>query len=196
MKTNKEVRILPIEVRTSDNEESRTIEGYAVRFNEWSRDLGGFTEIINSGAITQELLDNSDVIMNRDHSDDKMLARWNKGKGTLGLELREDGLYFRFDAPTTELGNQALYDVRNGNLFECSFAFSIGNEDKSERWYRDADNTLKREINNISGLYDCSLVTHAAYPTTSCSARADEVLLKEEEVTKAMDALEKEIETL
>ena len=196
MKTNKEVRILPIEVRASENEESRTIEGYAVRFNEWSKDLGGFTEIINSGAITQELLDNSDVVMNRDHNDEKMLARWNKGKGTLGLELREDGLYFRFEAPTTELGNQALYDVRNGNLFECSFAFSIGNEDKSERWYRDADNTLKREINHISGLYDCSLVTHAAYPTTSCSARADEVLLKEEEVTKAMDALDKEIETL
>lgn len=193
---NKEVRVLPIEVRTSDNEESRTIEGYAVRFNEWSRDLGGFTEMIMRGAITQELIDNSDIVMNRNHDDEKMLARWNKGEGTLNLELRDDGLYFRFDAPTTELGNQALYDVRNGNLFECSFAFSMDDDEKSERWYRDADNQLKREINHISGLYDCSLVTRAAYPTTSCSARAEEVLLKEEEVTKVMDTLDNEIDTL
>lgn len=193
---NKEVRVLPIEVRTSDNEESRTIEGYAVRFNEWSRDLGGFTEMIMRGAITQELIDNSDIVMNRNHDDEKMLARWNKGEGTLNLELRDDGLYFRFDAPTTELGNQALYDVRNGNLFECSFAFSLDNDDTCERWYRDADNQLKREINHISGLYDCSLVTRAAYPTTSCSARAEEVLLKEEEVKKVMDTLDNEIEAL
>lgn len=193
---NKEIRLLPLEVRaSSEDSESRTIEGYAVRFNEWSRDLGGFTEIIRSGAITEELLNASDIVMNRNHDDEKMLARWNKGKGTLGLELREDGLYFKFEAPTTELGNQALYDVRNGNLFECSFAFSLADEN-SDRWYRDTDNSLKREITNIGGLYDCSLVTHAAYGTTSCTARAEEVLLKEEEVNKAMDAIDNEINEL
>lgn len=190
---NKEIRTLPVELRASGDEESRTIEGVAVVFDSWSRDLGGFTEMIKRGAITQELLDNSDIVMNRDHDNQLMLARWNKGKGTLQLELKDDGLHFRFEAPTTELGNQALFDVRNGNLFECSFCFSIDNDDKSERWYRDNENNLKREINHISGLYDCSLVTHAAYEATSCSARAEEVLLKEEEVTKAMDVLDQEI---
>ena len=193
---NKEIRTLPVELRASGDEESRTIEGVAVVFDSWSRDLGGFTEMIKRGAITQELLDNSDIVMNRDHDNQLMLARWNKGKGTLQLELKDDGLHFRFEAPTTELGNQALYDVRNGNLFECSFCFSIDNDDKSERWYRDNENNLKREINHISGLYDCSLVTHAAYEATSCSARAEEVLLKEEEVTKVMDTLDNEIEAL
>lgn len=190
MMNNKEIRTLPIEIRASEDEQSRTIEGVAVVFDSWSRDLGGFTEMIKRGAITQELLDNSDIVMNLNHSDEKMLARWHNGKGTLGLELKDDGLHFRFEAPTTELGNQALFDVRNGNLYECSFSFSLDGED-AERWYRDENNQLKREINHIAGLYDCSLVVRAAYPATSCSARADEVLLKEEEVTKAMDALDK-----
>ena len=48
------------EVRS--NTESRTITGYAIVFESWSRDLGGFYEIIRKGAITQELINRSDVI--------------------------------------------------------------------------------------------------------------------------------------
>ena len=44
--------------------ESRTINGYAVVFDSWSRDLGGFQEIIKRGSITQDLINQSDVIMN------------------------------------------------------------------------------------------------------------------------------------
>ena len=192
----KEIRTLNnVELRADT--ESRLIDGYAIRFGEWSRDLGGFTEIIDKGAVSQELVLNSDIIMNVNHDDDKMVARWNKGKGTLNLELREDGLYFQFNAPTTELGNQLLYDVRNGNLYECSFAFTIDSNNKdSERWYRDIDNQLKREIHTISGLYDCSIVSRAAYPTTSCSARGEEVIIKAAEVDKAMEAIEEEFEKL
>lgn len=155
----------------SNDSESRLITGCAVVFESWSRDLGGFNEIIHKGAITQELIDNSDIIMNINHDDDKMVARYCRGNGTLSLELTDDGLHFSFDAPTTALGEELLYNVRNGNLFECSFAFTIPDTNGAERWYKDADNTIKREINQIDGLYDCSVVTHAAYSATSCSAR-------------------------
>lgn len=181
----------------SANNDSRIIEGIAVSFNNWSRDLGGFTEIIRSGAITQELIDNSDVVMCVNHDEDKMVARSRNGKGTLLLELREDGLHFMFEAPTTTLGDELLYNVRNGNLFECSFAFTIdGKDETSERWYRTDNNELKREIFKINGLYDCSIVTHAAYPSTSCSARAAEVKANIEEVDKALDSTLKEINEL
>lgn len=197
MNENKrEIRSLVTELRA--NEESRQIEGYAVRFEEWSRDLGGFKEIIHRTAITEELLRESDVVMCVNHDQDRMVARRKNGAGTLSLELREDGLFFSFAAPTTELGNQLLYDIRNGNLDECSFCFSIDYDDPtSERWTRDdADGMLRREIFTIAGLYDCSIVTHAAYPTTSCSARAEEVKATAEEVNKAMDAIDAEFEKL
>lgn len=189
----KEIRMSNLEIRAND-ENSRIIEGYAVRFNEWSRDLGGFTEIIRSGAITNELLQNSDVVMCVNHDQDKMVARSRNGEGTLQLDLREDGLYFMFDAPNTALGDELLFNVRSGNLFECSFAFSLDSKNANcERWYNENGN-LKREIFEISGLYDCSIVTHAAYPTTSVSSRFEEVKHTKEEVDKMCETIISELE--
>ena len=49
------------EIRLGDNattstSESRHIEGYAIVFNSLSNDLGGFREIIEPTAITDELI--------------------------------------------------------------------------------------------------------------------------------------------
>jgi HK97 family phage prohead protease len=168
--------------------ESRTISGYAVVFDSWSRDLGGFQEIIHRGSITQDLINQSDVIMNINHDDDKMVARSYKGDGTLRLELREDGLFFEFEAPTTQLGDELLFNVRNRNLFECSFAFALDTNDETcQRWYRE-DSAIKREINKIAHLVDCSIVTHAAYGATSCSTRS----LNTEDVTSQIQKFEEE----
>lgn len=155
---------------SSDNE-SRTITGRAIVFEKWSKDLGGFYEIIHRGAVTQELIDNSDIIMNINHDDEKMVARSRQGKGTLSLSLQDDGVYFSFEAPTTARGEELLYNVRSGNIFECSFAFTISDAMFSERWYIDDENITRREINLIDGLYDLSLVVHGAYGDTNCQAR-------------------------
>lgn len=190
----REFRSVKTELRAASK--GRRVEGYAVRFEEWSRDLGGFKEIIHAGAISQDLIDKSDVVMCINHDENKMLARHKEGKGTLELELKADGLYFSFDAPETELGNQLLHDVRSGNLDECSFAFSLDwDDDNADYWHRE-DDGLKREIFTIAGLYDCSIVTHAAYPTTSVSARGEQMVAKDEEVEAAMDAIDKEIDNL
>lgn len=148
--------------------ESRTITGRAIVFESWSKNLGGFYEIIHRGAITQELIDKSDIIMNINHDDEKMVARSRQGKGTLSVSLRDDGVYFSFEAPTTSRGDELLYNIRNGNIFECSFAFTIPDDIHSERWYVDSDNVYRREVNVIDGLYDMSLVIHGAYGDTNC----------------------------
>ena len=162
-----------IEIRAA--EDSRLIEGVAVVFDSWSRDLGGFTEIIRSSAISQELVDNSDVIANINHDDALMVARWNRGSGTLNLELKEDGLHFSFQAPETERGNQLLWDIRHKNISECSFAFSLPNNDSCQRWFRSENGELKREIFEIGALYDVSCVNLAAYPATSVDARSEKI---------------------
>jgi len=185
-----------VSLRAADDENSREISGYAVVFDSWSRDLGGFIEIIRKGAITDDLLQTSDVIMNINHDDNQMLARYRRGEGTLHLELREDGLYFSFDAPMTERGNEILWNVRNGNLNECSFAFILGEENKSQRWYRE-DGQLKREITNIGGLFDTSIVTNAAYAETSVTARekinVDKILRSLDEEEKAAKEAEEKV---
>lgn len=186
MKMNKIYR--NIEIRAV--EDSRLIEGVAVVFDSWSRDLGGFQEIIRSSAISQELVDSSDIIMNINHDDNQMVARWNRGNGTLRLELKEDGLHFSFEAPETERGNELLWNVRHGNLYECSFAFSLPANDTCQRWFREADG-LKREITEIGGLYDCSIVSVAAYPATSVDSREQ---IDVEAIKRSLDEADAEAE--
>lgn len=173
------------------NTESRTITGYAIVFESWSRDLGGFYEIIRKGAITQELINRSDVIMNVNHDNDKMVARSVNGEGTLKLTLDDTGLRFEFDAPPTPLGEELLFNIRSGNLFECSFAFSLSGSETCERWTKD-ENMLRREILEIGGIYDCSIVTVAAYGATSCHTRGLETeIINTQDILRNMDNKEK-----
>lgn len=173
--------------------ESRIITGRAIVFESWSKNLGGFYEIIHRGAITQELIDKSDIIMNINHDDEKMVARSRQGKGTLSVSLRDDGVYFSFEAPTTSRGDELLYNIRNGNIFECSFAFTIPDDIHSERWYVDSDNVYRREVNVIDGLYDMSLVIHGAYGDTNCQARCadNEVLNPGDKITEYRKKIDK-----
>lgn len=176
-----------------EEQDSRTISGVAVVFNKWSRDLGGFKERILPGAITEELVNTSDVIANTEHdSKNHMMARSKNGKGTLKLELKEDGLHFSFDAPLTDKGDELLYHVRNGNVDECSFAFSVPVDGSGEKWYKDQSGNLLKDINKISGLYDISIVAHAAYGDTYCYSERTldiEMVKKSEELNNKYDAL-------
>lgn len=172
-------------IERSQEDNSRRISGQAIIYNSLSRNLGGFVEIINEGAISEELLAGSDVIMNIDHDDSRMLARYRAGEGTLSLELRNDGLYFSFDAPETALGDEVLYNVRNGNLFECSFKALVAKEDVKRDRYEDGYIQI---INKISTLLDCSIVVHAAYPATDVYSR------DLEEAKAQFDEIKREIE--
>lgn len=172
---------------TTTDESSRTIKGVAIVFDSYSRDLGGFIEKIDRGALTDDLLAQSDVIMNIDHDNSRMLARYTHGEGTLRLSLEDDGLHFEFEAPQTALGDEVLYNVRNGNLFECSFACYLNRNDIEVT--RENDQTV-HIIKNIRALLDCSIVVHAAYPETDVNVRSlelqekaneEELKLKDEE---------------
>ena len=168
----------------ASEEKPRVIEGYAVRFNEESQNLG-FTEVIDRGAITQEVIDNSDIYCLSNHDPNKVLARSRYGEGSLQLELREDGLFYSFEAPETEIGRECLEHIKRGEMFTSSFAFVVSMEDGSEKWEK-MDGVVKRTIYKIDRLFDVSPVFEAAYLTTSCDARSAEMMkrLAEEEEPK------------
>lgn len=182
------------EIRTSEVlADNKTIYGKAISFETLSVDLGGFRETIKRGAITQELIDNSDIFARTNHDNDYILARSKNGKGSLSLELRNDGLYFSFELPNTEKGNELREHIKRGEITQCSFAFNAAKEKNAEVW-RNENGMIYRDIYKIGYLGDVAPVYNPAYEETYVSMRAKECVktLKEEEELKAMQEDETE----
>ena len=173
----KEIRLGDSATSTS---ESRHIEGYAIVFNSLSNDLGGFREIIEQGAITDELIKNSDILCLMNHDIKRgVLARSYQGRGSLKLEIDEHGLHYSFDAPNTDLGDEVLEGIRRGDISKCSFAFVCG----EDNWTKDENGEYIRHVKKIKNLYDVSLVYHPAYDETEVKADTrglDELKAQEE----------------
>ena len=170
-----------LEIRSLGNLElrqegdSRLIEGCAIVFNSVSEDLG-FREIIESTAISQELIDNSDIYLNFNHDDDKILGRSNCGKGSLNVELRNDGVYFSIEAPKNDLGDTVLEYLKRGDVDKCSFCFWVDPDDEEAETWTYEDGIAIRTIHKIAGLHDLSIVWNPAYSETTVSARSLEKL--------------------
>ena len=162
----KEIRNNNLEIITSI-EEGRQIEGYALVFNSFSNDLGGFVEIIDNQAL-DGVIETSDVLALLNHNEDKgVLARSNKGVGSLKLTIDERGLKYAFTAPLTALGDELIEGVKRGDITTSSFAFSV----EDEKWTKNEEGKYIRTIKKIGKLYDVSPVYFAAYSSTSVNAR-------------------------
>ena len=151
--------------------ETRTVEGYAVVFDSLSNDLGGFTEIINRNAL-DGVLEKSDVFCLLNHDNSRgVLARSNKGTGSLELSIDDKGLKYRFEAPKTALGDELLEGLRRGDISASSFAFTV----KSERTEVDKENKIyTRTITAFDKIYDVAVIDFPAYDGTSIQARSKE----------------------
>lgn len=164
------------EVRASTEEGSRKIVGYAVVFGVASQNLRewgtSFEEVIHPEAITEELLNRSDVKALMEHNRQRLLARSNKRVGTLSLSIDAKGLRYEFDAPNTSDGNDALELVRRGDIAGSSFAFSIKDETGYERTWDEERKMWRYEVKRIDALYDVTLTSDPAYTETSVEVRS------------------------
>lgn len=166
-----EVRCLVTDLRIEQRDAaavSRTITGYAAKFETWSEPImGWFREKIARGAFEECNL--SDVIMCFNHRDDAILARTTSG--TLQLEVDDIGLRFTFEAPNTSCGNDMVELVRRGDISKCSFRFGVA----QDAWvYADEQNGLEmdeRTIFKFSRVVDVALVVFPAYQDTEASVR-------------------------
>lgn len=147
-----------------DND-SRLVEGYALLFNHESKDLG-FIEIIEPTAITQELINKSDVWALLDHNENLKLARSNRGIGNLALTLDEKGLKYSFKALNNQLGNDLLEYLNSGMITESSFSFTVGKD--GQKWEK-VNGIYKRTLSKLNGLFDVSPVWNGAYSDTAVS---------------------------
>lgn len=184
-----------VEIRCELRSENggRHISGKAISFDTQSNDIG-FIEILHRGCITQELIDSSNIVFLYNHDYNQVIARANKGKGTLNIDLRDDGVYFDLEVPNTTMGNDLLENIRLGNITQCSFGFNYANEEgayKDEKigdvWYRN--------VYKIGELYDLSAVTYPAYDDTYVNARMQE-RSKMEDKLKETEEIQKEDEKM
>lgn len=171
----KEFRQLSIELRA--NPESRVIEGRAIPFNVFSPNREGFREMIMPEAV-EGVIEQSDILMLYNHSNnDGFLARSNKGKGSLNVDVREDGVWFSFEAKHDNLSNYVYERLLSGELDETSWAFTVA-EDK---WVKADDGVYERTITKFDRLYDFSVVDRSYYgiPNAVGCKRYAEVLEEE-----------------
>lgn len=173
----------------SENE-GRHISGKAISFDTQSNDIG-FIEILHRGCISHELIDSSNIVFLYNHDYNQVIARANKGKGTLNIDLRDDGVYFDLDVPNTTMGNDLLENIRLGNITQCSFRFRYANEEGA---YKDEkiDDVWYRNVYKIGELFDLSAVTYPAYDDTYVNARMQE-RSKMEDKLKETEEIQNEV---
>jgi HK97 family phage major capsid protein/HK97 family phage prohead protease len=156
----KEIRSLPL----NGGAEEGLIFGYAANYEAY--DMGAFNERIERSAFAE--VDSFDIHALLNHNYDYVLARRNKGKGTLELRSDDQGLYFEFTAPETSTGKEARTLVERGDLDQASWAFTVA----EERWENVKGEKPTRVITKVAEIYDISLTPRGANPSTAVAMRS------------------------
>jgi HK97 family phage prohead protease len=151
-----------VEVRAAGD--SRTIGGYAAKFNTLSRNLGGFVERIDPGFFAKSEGDGWPRVMARYNHDNNMLLGTSRS-GTLRLVTDGTGLDYSVDVPAARADVYEL--VQRGDVAESSFAFRTLDDD----WSMTEDGFPVRTL--LSGqLVDVAPVNDPAYLDTSTGLRS------------------------
>lgn len=167
----------------TDGAKSRTIEGYALKFGVRSRLLcdwwNNYYEVLEPGCVTREMLDKQDIKLTMFHDRQLVLARSNKGNGTLSYEVDKVGVKFWAEMPHTVDGDKALELVSRGDIAGCSFIYSTdeGDSENAVSYERldekgdDGEDILLRHVKRIDSVYDFTITTDPAYEQTDVSKR-------------------------
>lgn len=142
-----------------------SITGYAAKFHSETTIAGEFREMLAPGVFRRTLRENPDVLMLIGHDLNRVLGRTSAGT----LELNEDttGLWFSLTPDeTTPSGQEAIGNVRRGDVRGCSFGFRV----RAEEW-RDGGARLPLRVISDVDLYEVTLTAAPAYGDTSATMR-------------------------
>lgn len=184
---NKEVRHLQeaIEIRDLEEDDSMVIEGYALKFNTWSENLGGFIETIDKRALNDTSLEDVRALI--DHNSAMVIGR--SSNDSLNLTVDDTGLKFNLTLPNTTYARDLYENVRVGNVDNCSFGFSIA-KDGDEISFDEEKNIRKRTIRNIDQLVEVSIVSFPAYKDTDVSVAKRSIEAVQEHEQRNQDDLD------
>ncbi len=144
------------------------ISGYAVVYGSESRDMGGWKEVIQRGAMTESLKKGLDVRLLFQHDSKQVMAR--ESAGNLTLREDENGVFFDADLIDTQLNRDTLASIRAKNLDAMSFGMPMSSVTRSfKKVNGQSIGTVTR-----AEFVEISVVTWAAYVDTHVSERCAE----------------------
>ena len=174
----------------ADSQEvGKKLSGYALKFDEPSKDLGGFVEVITRDALNE--VDLSNVFLLYGHDYTKPLA--STKAGTLQLNVDERGLHFEAELPDTSYANDVYENISKKILDSMSFGFVLGEDTFSQA----EDGSVMRSIDKVKALNEISVVTIPAYDSTNVQVdkRSYESFMDDNQSNKNKKALESTSET-
>ena len=152
-----------VELRAAEQNEDKKmiIEGRAIVFNTptklYTYDGVDYYEVIDRSALDK--CEIRDCCLKYNHANAVPILARMRG-GSLKIEVREDGVYFRAELFNTSFSRDCFELIRQGAL-QCSFAFIIAPD--GAKYNRD---THTRTVCSIERLLDISVVTLPAYEDT------------------------------
>lgn len=156
-----------LEVREEGKQEDYLISGYFAVFNQETELYPGVYESIDRKAFKNTLDADVRALINHDTS----LVLGRTKSGTLSLKIDEKGLYGEIKINPYDTDALNIYErVKRGDVTQCSFGFTINDE---EAEYRD-DGSAHFIIKDLN-LYEVSVCTFAAYETTEVEARQKQI---------------------
>ncbi len=170
--------ITKFNTRSENEEQNTSIEGYAAVFNSKTRIGDWFDEVIEPGAFSRSLSENSDIRALFNHDWNNVLGRTKSG--TLTLKEDEKGLNFNVELPNTSVARDLSESMARGDINQCSFGFFV----TGEEWDYSVEPAL-RTIKEIE-LYEISVVSIPAYDDTEASLVRDKDFGKEIEARTAL----------
>ena len=155
---------------------------------------GEYFEHIMPGAFDSALERGDDVRGLFNHDPNLLLGR-NKS-GTLRLSVDDVGLKYEIDPPDTQVARDLITSIKRGDVTGSSFGFVV----KSQA-FREKDNLVIREIEDLELLFDVSPVTYPAYTATQAqlserSLRSVQDFRKSTRSTSRLNMAKRQLEIL
>ena len=190
MKGEREVRFLPMEVRTEEEtEHGAVIEGYPIVFNQ-EEDFGDWREVIDPASVNEKNLRDVALMVGHDFGMIPLAhSRRNNGSGTMQLTPDERGVKMRavLDTENNPKAKEAYSAIKRGDMSGMSFAFIVDKEDWEDV---DTEKPLRR-ITGLSEIFEVSLVAFPAYKGTSVQAASEGPAL--ESVRASLESARKQL---
>ena len=161
-----ERRFTPGAVEVRSAADGRRIGGYGAVFGKLSRNLGGFVELVGTGAFNQARMMNWPNVVARYNHDPNMLLGTTTG-GT--LQLRTDSIGLEYEVLPPQARADILELVERGDVQFSSFAFRVPSG--GDEWSVTDQNYPLRTLHEVQ-LVDVAPVLDPAYPDATAGLRS------------------------
>lgn len=153
-----------IEVRAEND--SHKLGGYGAVFGKLSRNLGGFVELVDTGAFNQARNLNWPNVVCRWNHDSNMVLGTTAGRT---LQLRTDNIGLDYEVLPPQSRMDIFELVQRGDVQHSSFAFRV--PDGGDEWRTTDQNYPMRVLHEVQ-LVDVAPVLDPAYPDASAGLRS------------------------